>query len=251
MRKGIVPEGGRVEKEQQHSADDVASENHGVEHPEVVQMTNNLLEFHWNFNIDVLIEARLKTTLFRQRWPIVPTDASLIVAQLLFTSLQFLGFSFQLLLPSLQYKCKHSVKYTVACGWKGAIIPEVQRWIFAVLCRMRNCLYSDCKLVSLVGLVAVDWPVLFGNSVCLHPQMDCNLLRRLFSVLFEPLAEQLDPGKRERTITLIFIPSTSGRTNAPQPFTHVINSIGASKQNKQSALNDWDAKRHLRQMDYR
>lgn len=79
----------------------IRHQHHCIEYPQIVQTTNDSLEFGWYFDVDVLVEAWLKTALCWQRWPIVAPYAGLTVAQLFLTPFQLLCLSFQLLLASL------------------------------------------------------------------------------------------------------------------------------------------------------
>lgn len=72
-------------------------------HPQVVQLSHDLLEFGWDFHIDVLIETRRWTIFLGQRWPIIAARFRSGIAQFRFPSLQIGRLAFQLLLAALEF----------------------------------------------------------------------------------------------------------------------------------------------------
>jgi hypothetical protein len=49
-----------VKKQQKQCTDDIYKHKTGVEEPQMVELTNNLLELGWNIDLNVMIEARLE-----------------------------------------------------------------------------------------------------------------------------------------------------------------------------------------------
>lgn len=62
-------------------------------YPEVIKMSNNFLEFQGNVYLNVLVEARLETTLFWQWRPVVTSYVVGRLSHFFFSTGQFLFFS--------------------------------------------------------------------------------------------------------------------------------------------------------------
>lgn len=87
---------------QQHQpTEDVDHHDQSVEHPQVVQVLDDLLELGRDVDVDVVIEARLHRTKRRQRRPIVRPTGVGTVHQFGLPTFQFLGLLFQLILAPL------------------------------------------------------------------------------------------------------------------------------------------------------
>lgn len=119
---GPVPaheRGGREEECKDHSRDkvlnfavgqhqdqgthDVDEEHSRVQYPNVVQVSDGLLELDSDLLVDVVVETGLEATLLRQRWPIVQTScATTTRVYLSFPTIQLGGLSVQLSLSPVK-----------------------------------------------------------------------------------------------------------------------------------------------------
>lgn len=91
-------------KQQQHTSNNVQTQNPCVEDPQIVKVLNDLLELRWDIYRNVMVEAGLNAELVWQRRPIVSSDARCVTAsqKFSFAALEFGCFSFELFLTSLK-----------------------------------------------------------------------------------------------------------------------------------------------------
>lgn len=152
-------------------------------------MPNDTLKFRRNFHIDVLIETRLKATLFRQWWPIVASNSSCTIPQLLFSPFKVLCFSLQFLLsPLLLDKTKN---YSICCNVSVSISISLEKkktiqWNaktnLKLFCGNLWCWFSICWIYLTILIIGWEW---FGRSLlCLTSLTDDrNCCRSIIIIL--------------------------------------------------------------------
>lgn len=114
------PEGAEFARVDQYdqTAENVNHHDQRVEHPQIVEPLDHLLELDRNIDVDVVVETRLHRAHRRQRGPIVGALVR-TAHHVCFPALQFPGFSLQLFLRPLELSggdLSHSGGFTSANG---------------------------------------------------------------------------------------------------------------------------------------